>query len=485
MRKSVGLAVVAGAASVFVSSAAQAAVIGTWGGGSGTTSGNWSSLGAPAWTNGTVPNAQGDTASYTVATGTAVSSTVNVDVVGGVTVGTIRVGGDANASWSFNVNNHIFLNEDGAGPLSATLLNEIQSTSTTGNPAILLNAGAGSLFLQDNLLISNTSNSTRSDGSFRIRAKIEGTGNITVENVNSTTNGAVSFQNQGAFSGNTTIAKGRAVFTRGDVFTPSPSTIVTIGAAGKGDASLLFNAASLGNIENKIVAAANSGGTLVFGATNTATGLVNIKSTNTDAGEIALDGDLTFTNVGVGTLSIGDRITGVGKLTKIGSGPMRVTNANTYAGGTVVDLGILAVSNDPDAPSQFGFHEARSGTLGSGDVTVNTAATRLEIEAGVAAINVISDIATVSLAGGGTVGTADFGYMLLGAGVNETVGMLLLGGIAQDIGTYGSTTSGATFQNDEFFSGPGVLNVTIVPEPASLSLLGFAAAGLLGRRRRA
>ena len=164
---------------------------------------------------------------------------------------------------------------------------------------------------------------------------------------------------------------------------------------------------------------------------------------------------------------------------------MRVTNTNSYQGGTVVDEGSLAVGHADAFNNGFGFYAATDGTLGTGDVTVNTTATRLEIEAGVAAINVISDIATVSLAGGGTAGTADFGYMLLGAGVNETIGMLLLNGIAQEIGTYGSTTSGATFQNDEFFSGPGVLNVTLVPEPASLSLLGFAAAGLLGRRRRA
>jgi autotransporter-associated beta strand protein len=483
---------------VFVSSAVQAAVIGTWGGGSGTTTGNWSSLVAPGWTNGTVPNAQGDVAQYTVGTGQASSTTVN-DVVGGVTVGTIKVDGSLNFSWQITPNNSVFLNEDGPGPLRASLINNIQATNAVTNVALFLNStSTGTLVLQDDLLVSNTSNSARNTGSIQLRGKITGGGNITVENAtNNIAAGQVAFTGEGAFGGNTTIAKGAATFTRGDIFSPNPANVVTIGSAGGGAATLAAVGNGLGNIENNFVAAAGSGGTLVFAANSTnganpatavpSTANITIKSTNTNAASIRLDGDLSFSNLNTAgsVFVIGDPITGVGKLTKIGAGPMLVTNTNSYQGGTVVDAGSLAVGHADAFNNGFGFYGATDGTLGSGDVTVNTTATRLEIEAGVAAINVISDIATVSLAGGGTLGTADNGYMLLGAGVNETIGMLLLNGIAQEIGTYGSTTSGATFQNDEFFSGPGVLNVTLVPEPASLSLLGFAAAGLLGRRRRA
>lgn len=98
----------------------------------------------------------------------------------------------------------------------------------------------------------------------------------------------------------------------------------------------------------------------------------------------------------------------------------------------------------------------------------------LTIQTGVA--NAISDLATLSLAGGGAAGTADFGYVNLGAGVNETVGNLLLGTLAQVDGTYGSSLSNATYQNDEYFSGTGI--VTVVPEPGTLMTL-LSGAGLL------
>ena len=55
-------------------------------------------------------------------------------------------------------------------------------------------------------------------------------------------------------------------------------------------------------------------------------------------------------------------------------------------------------------------------------------------------------------------------------------------------GTYGSSTSGAQFQNDEFFTGSGLVTVPGVPEPGTMALAGFAAVGLaqhLLRRRRA
>jgi hypothetical protein len=74
--------------------------------------------------------------------------------------------------------------------------------------------------------------------------------------------------------------------------------------------------------------------------------------------------------------------------------------------------------------------------------------------------------------------------MLLDSGVNETVGSLLLNGVLQPGGTYGSSASGAMFPNDEYFSGTGVLTVAATPEPGAASLLILGAAGMLGARRR-
>jgi autotransporter-associated beta strand protein len=482
MRKSVGLAVVAGAAGVFLSSAVQAAVVGQW----ITGTGNWSD--SAKWQGGVIPNGQGDSAIFT----TGSSSTTTVDVAGGVTLGTLKVDGVGNASWQITPTaNSVFLNQDGAGPLSASIVNNIQLSGAGTNPSIFLNpasTGSGTFVLQDDLLISNTSNSTRTNGAVQVRGLINGTGNIRIENVsNNFAVGQVAITSGGAgnsYGGNTTIAKGATTFNRGDSFSPTPNNTVIIGAAGMGAATLMFVGGGVGNMENQFASAAGAGGPLVFGLSGTQTGDVTIRPSSRTS-TFTLNGDLNFSNPNATQLfTIGTPIAGIGKLIKVGAGAMRVTDINTSSGGTVVEGGSLAVGHFNLFNNGFGEYPATDGTLGSGDVTVNSTAVRLEIESGMPANSVIGDLATVSLAGGGTAGTADFGYTLLGAGVNETVGMLLLNGIAQEIGTYGSTTSGATFQNDEFFSGPGVLNVTLVPEPAAMSLIGFAAAGLLGRRRR-
>jgi len=114
-----------------------------------------------------------------------------------------------------------------------------------------------------------------------------------------------------------------------------------------------------------------------------------------------------------------------------------------------------------------------NATLGTGNVTVNSSSlvfaganAKLVIQAGVA--NAIANTATLSLAGGNAAGVADDGCIDLGAGVNEVVGGLKLGGVSQPAGTYGSTASGATTQNDEYFSGTGI--ITVVPPPVTPSL---------------
>ena len=56
---------------------------------------------------------------------------------------------------------------------------------------------------------------------------------------------------------------------------------------------------------------------------------------------------------------------------------------------------------------------------------------------------------------------------------------LFLNGVAQAEGTYGSTSSSATFKNDEFFSGDGIITVAAVPEPGTTALL-LGALGIFG-----
>lgn len=479
MRRRFISALIAVVTCILLSTNAWAVTNGTWAG----TNNPWSTVGPTGWTNGVAPNGVGDTATDSV----GASVTIPIDVSGGVTVGMIKADFTTNNSMQVTPNNNLTMNQDGAGVGSASIINNIQSATTPSNPSIFINSSTtGSLFLADDLFLSNTSNSARTTGSIRMRGTINGNGNIWIENVsNDPTKGQVTFEAGGNYGGNTTIASGATTFNRGDSFSPNPGNVVTIGATGKGSATLVNVSTSLGNIENNFVAAANTGGTSILGCTAAATGNFNFKPSSATS-SIRLDGDLSFTNPSTtagALLTIGEPITGVGKMTKIGAGAMRVTESNTYQGGTEVSAGSLAVGTAAAINNGFGFYPATSGKLGTGNVTVDSTATFLEIESDV--VDAIADTANVNLAGGGAAGTADVGYMKLDGTVNEIVHTLILGGAGQAPGTYGSSASSATFKNDEYFSGTGMLTVTSdVPEPASLSLFGIAAMALLARRRR-
>jgi fibronectin-binding autotransporter adhesin len=155
--------------------------------------------------------------------------------------------------------------------------------------------------------------------------------------------------------------------------------------------------------------------------------------------------------------------------------------ANTYEGGTTVNAGTLVA-------------RGASASLGAGNVTVDGTnfIGNLTIESGVS--NAIADSATLSLTGGGAAGVADQGSIELGAGINETVAMLMLNGVGQAAGTYGATGSGATNIMDEYFAGTGILTVLsagsgavigAIPEPSSLVLLAVGTlVGLTTRRRQ-
>ena len=146
------------------------------------------------------------------------------------------------------------------------------------------------------------------------------------------------------------------------------------------------------------------------------------------------------------TGTLAQEVRGVGQLQKSGPGTVALNFANTYSGGTAVMEGALKV-------------DGASATLGTGNVTVSSVAgASLRIETGVT--NAIANSAALSLGGGGSAG-ADQGYAFLGAGVNETIGGLILGGTTITTpGTYGATGSGATNLFDDFFAGTGMVTLS-------------------------
>jgi autotransporter-associated beta strand protein len=136
-----------------------------------------------------------------------------------------------------------------------------------------------------------------------------------------------------------------------------------------------------------------------------------------------------------GTQTFSGEISGEGVFRRMAGGTTVFTAANTYSGGTEVEGGTLSVSG-------------ASATLGTGDVTVTGGL--LDIASGV--MNAIANTATLSLSGTGMAN--------LGAGIDEQVAALLLDGLAQPSGTYGSSASGATNQFDVWFTGTGILTVS-------------------------
>jgi autotransporter-associated beta strand protein len=127
-------------------------------------------------------------------------------------------------------------------------------------------------------------------------------------------------------------------------------------------------------------------------------------------------------------------ITGAVTLVKSGSGTLTLARACTTSGDFVVSNGTLAVS--------------ATGSLGENSTNIWVAGGTLSLANSAA----VSDSAALRIADGGA-------KVNLLAGVNETVGWLYLGDKMQRAGTYGSTSSTATYKDDAYFSGTGILRV--------------------------
>ncbi len=113
-------------------------------------------------------------------------------------------------------------------------------------------------------------------------------------------------------------------------------------------------------------------------------------------------------------------ISGAGGLRMQGSGTLTLSGRNVYSGTTTVQAGVLALSN--------------SGTLGEGPLSISSGA-----------------------------------KVAMNFNGQTYVTQLTLGGEVQAAGTYGSTSSAATNQNDAYFSGTGVIQISASVDHAAVA----------------
>jgi autotransporter-associated beta strand protein len=177
----------------------------------------------------------------------------------------------------------------------------------------------------------------------------------------------------------------------------------------------------------------------------------------------------------------------LGALRKVGAGTVRLTNANSYVGGTSVEVGTLLVDNTTLSGTGSGdiavFEDATLG--GSGAMTGNVTLNADTADAGSFGGILQPTLATNALDIGGIL-TANAGAVL---DLQYMTG--LDSSATYTIVTYGSLSG--TFAQGSIVNAPSTHEVSIqakqiqltpIPEPATVALFGLGTIGLLLRRRK-
>lgn len=411
------------------------------------------------WNPATVPNGVGASALFTVPT-TGVDS---VTVDGQYTVGTLLF--DLTGSVA---NNDHRLVEDIVVPGGTLTLDDSDGQATitvqgTGIPNVDLSIP---LILNDDVVMGVATLTAQSAaGALSIDGAISGSGGVTKTGVGTLTyiTGAKTY------TGATDFQSGK-IRIRSNASSPTASSSVRVH-----DGAWIEPASGMSTLQLGIgtLFLNGDGNTPSFTAPG---GVIRPERSATSGAVITIPNNIvletdsslhlqTQNDTTLGSITMPGVISGPGalQLTHVSHneqiGSYIVTNTNTYTGGTELRAGTLRVSG-------------ANATLGTGDVNVldgrfladrvtvinGAARSNLIIESGV--LNAIADDAVLTLGGGLLSPGVRAGWADLGAGVSETVGGLVLGATVQTIsGTYGSTSSGAMFQNDEFFTGSGVINL--------------------------
>jgi fibronectin-binding autotransporter adhesin len=146
-----------------------------------------------------------------------------------------------------------------------------------------------------------------------------------------------------------------------------------------------------------------------------------------DGSQLSLTGGVTFANNAATTMGVSSTIEGAGSLTKTGAGVVSLSGDNTYTGGTILNTGILSITNDDNLGNASEGVTFNGGTLQTGAA--------------------VSSARGVSLNGTGTFDTN--GYASLLSGVISGTGQLVIadssaGGGVLTLTNTGNTYSGGT-----------------------------------------
>jgi len=388
--------------------------------GSGTINVNGGTLNANALT---LARNNNDVASTFAATVNVNSGTVNV-TNGGTLVGwrgTASTGTINIAGGTFN-----------QGTTAATNMDLGTFAGATGT----VNVTSGSLTLQNNSNLRFSAN-TGNTGSNNFT--ISG-GNVTFYGNAGTTvggTGVVDLMNTAATATNTINLNGGTLTANQIKATSATGTRVinfnggTLKAAGSGLAStfLASGVATTANVRNGGAIIDTNGNTVTIGQA-----LVH----STIGGDNAIDGGLT----------------------KINSGTLTLSGANTFTGAATVNAGTL--------------ESGATGTFGAGNVNV-AASAALTFGNNTS----IADLATLTFASSSTINLNFTGAETLGAVYNSISSTYLADG------TYTASQLNTYFGDITAFTGAGSLTVTAIPEPSTFAILaGLGVLGLVGFRRR-
>ena len=334
-----------------------------------------------------------------------------------------------------------------------------------------------------------------------------GTSNFSLDAVPGYSAGTLTLSNGGnSYAGTTTINAGNlfleanATGTAGNTVLGSGASDILLGnTSGAYDAGLLTNSAV--TISRNIRAQSGNTGVITLGgnsaSNSTFSGSIFL-GTNSGTGKgVTLTAPAGGTTTFSGVIQDPTSVSGPGLLRKSGAGTVVLSGANTYAGGTSIDGGILSISQSTNLGANAGGLTINAGTLEitSGfstnrGFTLGAATSTFQIDPAqtLTITSVIGGTGVLNKTGTGTltlsgVNTYTGGSILNGGTViaNNAASLGVTGGSATinsatlDIAatftstrnfTLGSATStilvdpALTFTANGLFSGPGALNKT-------------------------